>query len=67
MNTLAKIAAKQSPTAKLIRPVYSTTAMGAYDENNVNIADIRKHILHASSYQELYTYLKTNINGRIEK
>ena len=32
--------------------------MGAYSSNNIFLADIHKHILHASTYQELYEYLK---------
>ena len=58
MDSLAKLAARKSPDAKLIRPIYCSTFMGAYDENNMLIANIHKHILLASTYKELYKYLQ---------
>lgn len=67
MDGLAKLAASKSPDAKLIRPIYCTTVMGAYNEKNILIADIHKHILLASTYKELYKYLQKNINGQIHR
>ena len=58
MDYLAKRAATRSPTEQLIRPMFSTTVMGAYDSNNIFISDIYTHILNQTTYDNLYIYLK---------
>lgn len=57
MDLLAKVAANQSMLSPVQRPVYSTTKLGLYTQNDIYVGNIHKYIQYIMTAKPMINYL----------